>query len=113
MKEVVYTPQALLQFEESVRALVEQNYFSEEDYAVDYMRNIFRHFALNLQYSVKTKSPSYFERYTVDGKELFYVTYRKSSRTTWYAFYEELENVYSIVYLATNQLIGHRLDISL
>lgn len=113
MKEVVYTPQALLQFEESVRALVEQNYFSEEDYAVDYMRNIFRHFALNLQYSVKTKSPSYFERYTVDGKELFYVTYRKSSRTTWYAFYEELENVYSIAYLATNQLIGHRLDISL
>lgn len=113
MKEVVYTPQALLQFEESVRALVEQNYFSEEDYAVDYMRNIFRHFALNLQYSVKTKSPSYFERYTVDGKELFYVTYRKSSCTTWYAFYEELENVYSIVYLATNQLIGHRLDISL
>jgi len=113
MKEVVYTPQALLQFEESVRALVEQNYFSEEDYAVDYMRDIFRHFALNLQYSVKTKSPSYFERYTVDGKELFYVTYRKSSRTTWYAFFEELENVYSIVYLATNQLIGHRLDISL
>ena len=113
MKEVVFTPQALLQFEESVRALVEQNYFSEEDYAVDYMRDIFRHFALNLQNSIKTKSPSYFERYSVDGKELYYVTYRKSSRTTWYAFFEELENVYSIVYLATNQLIGHRLDISL
>ncbi|MBQ2067684.1 MAG: hypothetical protein II457_02035 [Paludibacteraceae bacterium] len=113
MKEVVFTPQALLQFEESVRELVAQNYFSEEDYAVDYMRAIFRHFALNLQNSVRTKAPSYFERYKVDGKELYYVMYRKSSRTTWYAFFEELENVYSIVYLATNQLIGHRLEISL
>ena len=36
MKEVVFTPQALLQFEESVRELVAQNYFSEEDYAVDF-----------------------------------------------------------------------------
>jgi len=113
MKEVVYTPQALLQFEESVKELVAQNYFSEEDYAVDYMRDIFRHFALNLQNSVRTKAPSYFERYTVDGHELYYVTYRKSSRTTWYAFFEELDKVYSIVYLATNQLIGHRLEISL
>ena len=113
MKEVVYTPQALLQFEESVKELVAQNYFSEEDYAVDYMRDIFRHFALNLQNSVRTKAPSYFERYIVDGHELYYVTYRKSSRTTWYAFFEELDKVYSIVYLATNQLIGHRLEISL
>ena len=113
MKEVVFTPQALLQFEESVKELVAQNYFSEEDYAVDYMRDVFRHFALNLQYSVRTKAPSYFERYIVDGHELYYVTYRKSSRTTWYAFFEELDKVYSIVYLATNQLIGHRLEISL
>lgn len=33
MKEVVYTKQALLQFEESVKELVEQDYFCEEDYA--------------------------------------------------------------------------------
>ena len=41
MKEVVYTRQALLQFEENVKELVEQRYFSEEDYALDYMREIF------------------------------------------------------------------------
>ena len=113
MKEVVFTPQALLQFEESVKELVARNYFSEEDYAVDYMRDIFRHFALNLEHSVRTNAPAYFERYIVDGHELYYVIYRKSSRTTWYAFFEELDKVYSIVYLATNQLIGHRLEISL
>ena len=39
MKEVVFTRQALLQFEESVKELVEQRYFSEEDYAVDYINH--------------------------------------------------------------------------
>ena len=29
--------------------------------------------------------------------------YRKNTQITWYAFYEELENVYSIVYLANNR----------
>lgn len=113
MKEVVYTKQALLQFEESVKELVEQGYFGEEDYAVMYMRDIFRYFALNLQNSVVVAAPEYFNRYCVDGKTLYYVRYRKNAHTTWYAFYEELENVYSIVYLANNKLIGHLLDISL
>ena len=113
MKEVVYTKQALLQFEESVKELVEQGYFGEEDYAIMYMRDIFRYFALNLQNSVSVAAPEYFNRQCVDGKTLYYVRYRKNAHTTWYAFYEELENVYSIVYLANNKLIGHLLDISL
>jgi len=113
MKEVVYTQQALLQFEESVKELVEQGYFGEEDYAVMYMRDIFRYFALNLQNSLSVYAPEYFTRYCVDGKNLHFVRYRKNAHTTWYAFYEELENVYSIVYLANNKLIGHLLDISL
>ena len=113
MKQVVYTKQALLQFEESVRQLVDKGYFSEEDYAVDYMRDIFRYFSLNLQNLVFVKAPENFVRYKVDGKDVYYVRYRKSSHTTWYAFFEELEKVYSIVYLANNQLIGHRLDINL
>ena len=48
-------------------------------------------------------------------KEVVYTkqALRKNAHTTWYAFYEELENVYSIVYLANNKLIGHLLDISL
>ena len=113
MKSVVYTRQTLLQFTESVSALVERGYFSEEDYAVDYMREIFRYFSLNLQNSVFVKAPAYFDRYKVDGKELYYVRYRKSAHTTWYAFFEELENMYSIVYLGNNQLIGHHLEIEL
>ena len=113
MKEVVYTKQALLQFEDSVRQLVEQNYFSDEEYAVDYMRDIFLYFALNLQNLAFIDAPKSFDRYKVDGRTLRYVRYRKSSRTTWYVFFEELESVYSIVYMGNNSYIGHLLDIKL
>jgi len=113
MKEVVFSRQVLIQLEDSVRQLVEQGYFSEEDYAVDYIRDIFRYFSLNLANLNVHDAPSYFDRYKVDGKPLHFVMYRKSVRTTWYAFYEELENVNSIVYLANNHFIGHRLNLDL
>lgn len=51
MKKVVFTKQALLWFEDNVRQLVENGYFSDEDYAVEYMRDIFSYFALNLNNS--------------------------------------------------------------
>ena len=113
MKEVLYSRQALLQLEESVSQLVEQGYFSEEDYAVDYVRDIFRYFALNLHNLLAHDAPEYFNRYSVDHRKLCYVKYRKSNHTTWYAFFEELEKVFSIVYLGNNHLIGHHLDIQL
>lgn len=113
MKEVVYSRQALLQLEDSIQQLVERKYFSEEDYAVDYIRDIFRYFSLNLQNLVASEAPEYFLRYGVGGKKMFFVRYRKSNHTTWYAFFEELEKVYSIVYLANNHLIGNHLDFQL
>lgn len=113
MKDVLYTEQALLQLQDSVQQLVEERYFSEEDYALDYIRDIFRYFALNLENSVAYEAPTYFNRYSVDGHKLYYVKYRKSAHTTWYAFYEDLETIHSIVYLGNNHYIGHLLDIHL
>lgn len=113
MKQVLFHEQALLQLEDSVQQLVEKGYFSEEFYAVDYVRDIFRYFSLNLTHLVARRAPEYFNRYCVDGKDLYYVAYSKSNRTTWYAFYEELENAYSVVYLGNNQFIGHHLDLTI
>lgn len=114
MKQVLFHEMALLQLSESIEQLVEKGYFSEEDYAVDYVRDIVRYFSLNLNNLKAHPAPSFFNRYSIEKKlPLHYVVYRKSSRTTWYAFFEELDNTYSIVYLGTNQLIGHHLDLSL
>ncbi len=113
MKEILYSRQALLQLEESISSLVEKGYFSDEEYAVQYISDIVRYFSLNLQNLVAISAPNYFNRYSVSGKNVSYVRYRKNSRTTWYAFYEELEAIFSIDFLGNNHFIGHLLEITL
>ena len=113
MKQVRFAQSVAVLLEDSVKKLVEKNYFSEEDYAVSYIRDVASFFMLNLPNLMSVDAPEYFNRYCVDGKTLYYVRYRKNAHTTWYAFYEELDDIYSIVYIANNHLIGHKLEISL
>lgn len=99
------------QLSESVQALVEKNYFSDEDYAVSYLTDIVRFFQLNIDHLVVRPAPAYFKRFCVMTNELKYVSYRKNRRTTWYAFFEEYGDYVSVVYLNNNHVIGHLLEI--
>jgi hypothetical protein len=110
MKKVRYSVEVELQLEESIDQLVERGYFSEEDYAVNYIRDLVTYFQLNLDHLTAFDAPDYFARY---GSNLKYALYRKSSRTTWYAFFKETPEALIIVYLGNNHLIGHHLDLEL
>jgi len=110
MKQVRYSVEVELQLVESIDQLVERGYFSEEDYAVNYIRDLVTYFQLNLDHLASFDAPEYFARY---GSGLKYAIYRKSNRTTWYAFFKETPDALTIVYLGNNLLIGHHLDLSL
>ena len=110
MKKVRYSVEVELQLEESIDQLVERGYFSEEDYAVNYIRDLVTYFQLNLDHLTAFDAPDYFARYSSNLK---YALYRKSSRTTWYAFFKETPEALIIVYLRNNHLIGHHLDLEL
>ncbi len=111
MKQFRIEKIVLDQLSESVQALVEKNYFSDEDYAVSYLTDIVRFFQLNIDHMVVRPAPAYFKKYCVMTNELKYVSYRKNRRTTWYAFFEEYDDFVSIVYLNNNHVIGHHLEI--
>ena len=111
MKQFRIEKIVLDQLSESVQALVEKNYFSDEDYAVSYLTDIVRFFQLNTDHMVVRPAPAYFKRYCVITNDLKYVSYRKNRRTTWYAFFDEYDNFISVVYLNNNHVIGHHLDI--
>ena len=110
MKTVRYAIEVEFQLVESIDQLVERGYFSEEDYAVTYIRDLVTYFQLNLNHLTAFDAPEYFSRY---GKDLKYALYRKSNRTTWYAFFLETSDALTIVYLGNNHLIGHHLDLNL
>ena len=107
MKKVRYSVSVELQLKESIDQLVERGYFSEEDYAVSYIRDLVTYFQLNLDHLTAFEAPDYFARY---GYNLKYAIYRKSNRTTWYAFFQETPEALTIVYLANNHLMGHHID---
>lgn len=113
MKKVEYDEQTVVLLREIVRELVEKGYFGEEDYAVNYIREIVMYFQWNINSLIAREAPSYFNRFSISSKPLQYVAFRKSARTTWYAFYEESDTTKKIVYVANNHLIGHKLEISL
>lgn len=108
MKKVLYSVEVVLQLEESIDQLVERGYFSEEDYAVNYIRDLVTYFQLNLNHLSAFDAPEYFSRY---GNNLKYALYRKSRRTTWYAFFRETPEALVIVFLGNNHLIGHHLQL--
>ena len=66
--------------EQNVHQLVDGGYFSEEDYAVEYVRDIFRYFSLNLQNLISSPAPQFFNQYRESNNPLLYVRYRKSRR---------------------------------
>ena len=111
MKQFRIEKIVLDQLSESVKVLVEKNYFSDEDYAVSYLTDIVRFFQLNIDHMVMRPAPAYFKRFCVMTNELKYVAYRKNRRTTWYAFFEEYDDFVSVVYLNNNHVIGHLLEI--
>jgi len=110
MKRVLYSVEVELQLEDSIDQLVERGYFSEENYAVSYIWDLVTYFQLNLNHLTAFDAPQYFARY---GSNLKYALYRKSSKTTWYAFFKETPEALIIVYLGNNHLIGHHLQLDL
>ena len=112
MKQFRIEKTVLDQLEESVQALVEKNYFSDEDYAVSYLIDIVRFFQLNIDHMVLRPAAAYFKRFCVMTNDLKYVSYRKNRHTTWYAFFEEYDDYISVVYLNNNHVIGHLLEIN-
>lgn len=109
MKQIRFHECVVSSMEESVHSLVEKNYFSDEEYSVQYVREILNYFQLNLCELKAIEAPASFERYCIDTKSLKYVRYRRNAHTTWYAFFEDLEQIYSVVYIANNHQIGHKL----
>ena len=113
MKQVRFAQSVAILLEDSVKELVEKNYFSDEDYAISYLVDVVRFFQLNIDHLVVRDAPTYFKRYCVITNKVKYVSYRKNRNTTWYAFFEEYDDTISVVYLNNNHIIGHLLEIEL
>ncbi|MBR4757364.1 MAG: hypothetical protein IK084_01010 [Bacteroidaceae bacterium] len=81
---VVALPEVRKYFAELMQILYDKGYFSFEDYAIEYVTDLFADIEQNLPTKSKKPAPAYFERY---GKNMFYASFRKSRHTQWYVFF--------------------------
>ena len=110
MRKVVAITAVTSHIIETVCLLVENGYFSDEDYAVEYMFDVLDYFSLNIEQLVHREVPTYFQRL---GYHVYYSLYRKSRSTTWYVFFEKDANTVRLLHLATNHTIGHLLELDI
>jgi hypothetical protein len=93
-----------------VLILYEKEYFSYEDDARKYVKDLYHDIETNLPKLRHRPAPKYYEKY---GKDLYYATFRKNRRTHWYAFFskyvENGETVYLVCYLGNNHTEAHHL----
>lgn len=93
---VLFLPEIRQYFKELEDILLEKEYFSFEESAVQYVRKLI----LDIEYTLPSRTskiaPAYFERY---GKNMRYSTFRKNKNTEWYVFFNKYEENEEIIYL--------------
>jgi len=104
-------PEVLDYLDELVITLYKKEYFGFKKSSKKYIRELLLNIKTTLPIRSHNPAPKHFERY---GKDLYYATFQKSNRTTWYAFFtKHLQNeeiIYLVRYISNNHVTGQFLS---
>jgi hypothetical protein len=93
-----------------VKILYEKGYFNFEDYALNYVDELYLDIQENLPKRPHKRAPEYFNKY---GEGLFYASFQKNKQTTWYAFFTKYNDngntIFLVRYIANNHTIAQYL----
>ena len=111
MKKVLTTPEVQAYVQRLVHTLYENGYFSFEETARKYVKDLYDDIQTTLPVRLHKPAPKHFEKY---GKDLYYATFNTNNRTTWYAFFtkhfQNEEIIYLVRYISNNHVVGQFLN---
>lgn len=111
--KVIALPEVRLYLTDLIRILIEKEYFSFEDNAIEYVTDLVSEIEKDLPNKVKKPAPTLFQRY---GKDLYYSSFRKNRETIWYVFYtihyDQLIDTatFLVRFISNNHVIAHHLS---
>ena len=109
--KVLILPEIRQYLKELSYILYEKGYFSFLDSSEEYVEELFISIKTTLPIRLHKPAPKHFDKY---GKDLHYATFKKSNRTTWYAFFtkhrQNEDIVYLVRYISNNHVIGQFLN---
>jgi len=105
--KVLFLPEVQKYYDKLEQILYEKGYFSFLDSSKKYVKELINDIQTTLPIRLHKPAPKHFEKY---GKELYYASFKKSNRTTWYAFFtkhrQEEEIIYLVRYISNNHVAG-------
>ena len=108
--KVTILPDVLEYLEEIVFILFEKQYFSDLKSSMRYVDDLIDDIKDTLPRKMHKSAPSYFNRY---GEGMYYAAFKKSKRTSWYAFFRIYEvngeRIYQVRYIANNHTVAQYL----
>ena len=108
--KILVIPEVRAYLDNLAQTLYEKEYFAFRETARKYAIDLLNDIKSNLPTRRHTPAPPYFSRY---GKNMYYASFKKSKRTTWYAFFTKyLDNgnqIYLVRYIANNHVIAQHL----
>ncbi|GAB6012129.1 hypothetical protein [Viscerimonas tarda] len=107
MTEIKYHRAVLLYLDELTDRLIEKGYFSFYGYSVRYIEDLVNYIRHNIATKPHKPAPAYFSKY---GSDLFYITWNRNKRTTWYIFFQKTNSFYFIRHITNNHVDGKFLD---
>ena len=108
---VLILPEVRQYLKELSYTLYKKGYFGFLDTSEQYVEELFTDIKTTLPIRLHKPAPKHFEKY---GENLYYTSFKKNNRTTWYAFftkYRQEEDVFYLVrYISNNHIAGQFLN---
>jgi hypothetical protein len=101
--EVIFYPSVVEYLDDLGKQLFDAGYFGYRENAVQYIQRMVDYIVSHVYLSIALPAPEYFEKY---GAHLKYITYYSTKRTTWYIFFQHLDNRYLVRYITNNHVEG-------
>jgi hypothetical protein len=101
--EIIYDEVGTLFLNELIIILLEENYFSFLESALEYVSEMKSFIQQNIYLLLHHPAPKYFSKYKTDME---YIAYQANKRTTWYIFFKQLENRFIVYYITNNHFEG-------
>lgn len=102
-REIRFDKVSLLFLEDLADILLDKEYFSFTETADEYIEDLVAFILKNIDTIPHKPAPTYFAKY---GKNLFYISYNRNNRTTWYILFEKTVTHYLIRYITNNHVAG-------
>ena len=101
--EIVFYPDVVEHLDRLGKQLYDKGYFGFRKNAISYIQKMVDFIVAKIAVIPAIPAPEYFNRY---GSNLHYIIYNSTKKTSWYIFFQQIDNRFLIRHITNNHVAG-------